>query len=214
MRYETPGSETKNFITATAVARALAFSCTDSSSLKSHRVTRGRLGASFTCSGLSYRRGTVFITIDGGRGWEKLPLNRNAVWKYSSLVSTMLWDLMHKMSTSEPKSYRRRKVSLRQQKRHWFPETESPGKGESLIWLSCSFPEAPPSIFFFFLISQLFFFSFSFYFFFWLHWVFVAACGLSLVAASGGYSLLRCVGFSLRWLLLLWSTGPRASGLQ
>ena len=42
-----------------------------------------------------------------------------------------------------------------------------------------------------------------------LHWVFVAACGLSLVAVSGGYSLLRCVGFSLRWLLLLQSMGSR-----
>ena len=31
--------------------------------------------------------------------------------------------------------------------------------------------------------------------------------GFSLVAASGGYSLLRCAGFSLRWLLLLRSTG-------
>ena len=29
-----------------------------------------------------------------------------------------------------------------------------------------------------------------------------------------GYSLLWCAGFSLRWLLLLWSTGSRASGLQ
>ena len=28
-----------------------------------------------------------------------------------------------------------------------------------------------------------------------------------LVAASGGYSLLRCMGFSLQWLLLLQSTG-------
>ena len=45
--------------------------------------------------------------------------------------------------------------------------------------------------------------------YFWLHWVFVAACGLSIVAASGGYSSLRCAGFSLRWLLLLWSTGSR-----
>ena len=32
-------------------------------------------------------------------------------------------------------------------------------------------------------------------FYFWLCWVFVAACGLSLVAASVGYSLLPCVGF-------------------
>ena len=45
--------------------------------------------------------------------------------------------------------------------------------------------------------------------YFWLRWVFVAARGLSLVAASGDYSLLRCVGFSLRWLLLLRSTGSR-----
>ena len=28
-----------------------------------------------------------------------------------------------------------------------------------------------------------------FIFYFWLHWVFVAVCGLSLVAASRGYSL-------------------------
>ena len=33
---------------------------------------------------------------------------------------------------------------------------------------------------------------------FWLRWVFVAARGLPLVAASGGYSSLRCAGFSLR----------------
>ena len=28
----------------------------------------------------------------------------------------------------------------------------------------------------------------------WLHWVFIAGHRLSLVAASGGYSLLRCAG--------------------
>ena len=48
--------------------------------------------------------------------------------------------------------------------------------------------------------------------YFWLRWVFVAACGLSLVAASGDYSSLRCVGVSLRWLLLLLSTGSRRAG--
>ena len=42
--------------------------------------------------------------------------------------------------------------------------------------------------------------------------VFVAARELSLVAASGGYSSLRCMGFSLRWLLLLRSTGSRHTG--
>ena len=40
-----------------------------------------------------------------------------------------------------------------------------------------------------------------FFFVFWLHWVFVAAHGLSLVAASGGYSSCgarasHCGGFS------------------
>ena len=48
----------------------------------------------------------------------------------------------------------------------------------------------------------------------WLRWVFVAGCGLSLVAASGGYSLLWCAGVSLRWLLLLQSTGSRCVGFS
>ena len=50
--------------------------------------------------------------------------------------------------------------------------------------------------------------------FFWLHWAFVAAHGLSLVAASRGHSSLRCTGFSLRWLLLLQSTGSRHAGFS
>ena len=41
-------------------------------------------------------------------------------------------------------------------------------------------------------------------FYFWLHWVFTAA--------NGSYSSLWCVGFSLRWLLLLRSTGSRCTG--
>ena len=49
---------------------------------------------------------------------------------------------------------------------------------------------------------------------FWLHWVFIAARGLSLVAASGGYSSLQCAGFSLRWLLLLRGTGSRHAGFS
>ena len=66
-------------------------------------------------------------------------------------------------------------------------------------------------------------FSFNFYFFnkfiylfiyFWLCWVFIAACGLSLVVASRGYSSLWCAGFSLSWLLLLWSTGSRHAGFS
>ena len=38
--------------------------------------------------------------------------------------------------------------------------------------------------------------------------------GFSLVAARWGYSSLQCMGFSLRWLLLLQSTGPRRMGFS
>ena len=48
----------------------------------------------------------------------------------------------------------------------------------------------------------------------WLRWVFVAVHVLSLVAVSGSYSLLWCVCFSLRWLLLLWSMGSRHAGFS
>ena len=58
-----------------------------------------------------------------------------------------------------------------------------------------------PHMYFFFFLKD-----------FWLHWVFIAARGLSLVARSGGYSSLRRAGFSLRWLLLLRSTGSRRAG--
>ena len=56
------------------------------------------------------------------------------------------------------------------------------------------------------------FFEINLFIYFWLCWVFVGAQGLSLAAASGGYSSLRCAGFSLRWLLLLWSTGFSSCG--
>ena len=46
----------------------------------------------------------------------------------------------------------------------------------------------------------------NFFFFFFMCWVFVAA--------GGGYSSLRCEGFSLRWLLLLWSMGSRCTGFS
>ena len=44
--------------------------------------------------------------------------------------------------------------------------------------------------------------------------VFVAAFGISLVVASGGYSLLQYEGFSLWWLLLLQSMGSRHAGFS
>ena len=44
-------------------------------------------------------------------------------------------------------------------------------------------------------IYYLFINLFILFIYFWLHWVLVAACGLPLVAASGGYSSLQCAGF-------------------
>ena len=55
---------------------------------------------------------------------------------------------------------------------------------------------------------------FILFIYFWLRWVFLAARGLSLVVASGGYSSLRYAGFSLRWLFLLRSTDPRRAGFS
>ena len=48
---------------------------------------------------------------------------------------------------------------------------------------------------------------------FLLWWVFIALCGLSLVAVNGGYSLLWCVDFSF-WYFLLQSTGSRHTGFS
>ena len=48
----------------------------------------------------------------------------------------------------------------------------------------------------------------------WLHWIVIAASEFSLVAVIRGYYSLWCVGFSLRWLLLSWSTGFRVLGLK
>ena len=68
------------------------------------------------------------------------------------------------------------------------------------------------------IVLFLFFFFYNFekkFFIFWLRWVFVAAHGLfSLVVVSRGYSSLRCAGFSLKWLLLLRSTGSRHAGFS
>ena len=62
---------------------------------------------------------------------------------------------------------------------------------------------------------QFFFFNlFILFIYFWLHWVFIAARGLSLASASGGHSLLWCAGFSLRWPLPLWSMGSRHAGFR
>ena len=50
--------------------------------------------------------------------------------------------------------------------------------------------------------------------YFWLCWVFIAACGLSLAAASRGYSPLWCTGFSLWWPLSVSEHGLQVHGPQ
>ena len=69
---------------------------------------------------------------------------------------------------------------------------------------------------FFFFVSLFFAFLIDLfiYLFFGCIGSSIAVRGLSLVAASWGYSLLRCEGFSLRWLLLLQSTGSRRAGFS
>ena len=79
----------------------------------------------------------------------------------------------------------------------------------SITVLSC-FAIEPSSMH----ILYMFCFFLNKFIYFWLRWFFVAAWGLSLVAASEGYSLLLCAGFSLRWLLFLWSTGSRCAGFS
>ena len=73
-----------------------------------------------------------------------------------------------------------------------------------------------PHLLYSFLFIYLFFkfYLFIYLFYFWLRWVFVTVRGLSLAVAVLGYSPVRCTGFSLRWLLLLRSTGSRCVGFS
>ena len=50
--------------------------------------------------------------------------------------------------------------------------------------------------------------------YFHLHRVLVTVRGLSLVVVSRGSSSLQCVGFSLQWLLVLWSRGFSSYGTR
>ena len=63
--------------------------------------------------------------------------------------------------------------------------------------------------------SFFFFFNFIIYLFnFWLCWVSVSVQGLSLVAASGGHSSLRCAGLSLLCLFCCGAQAPDAQAQQ
>ena len=82
------------------------------------------------------------------------------------------------------------------------PGLEVVGQGSQLhLWPAVESGERSPELG---ITYFLFFFLINLFIYFWLRWVFVAARGLSLVVARGGYSLYnreRCAGFSLQWLL-------------
>ena len=85
------------------------------------------------------------------------------------------------------------------------------------LWLSLCAEKNLTSLFSPRFLSTFLLFVYLFVYLFiylWLHQVFVAVHGLSLVAVSGGYSLLHCAGFSLRWLVLLRSMGSRCAGFS
>ena len=72
-----------------------------------------------------------------------------------------------------------------------FLTTVPPGKPSKLFFVFC------------------FFLKFYLFIYLWVCWVFISVRGLSLVAASGGHSSLRCAGLSLSRPLPLRSTGSR-----
>ena len=83
-------------------------------------------------------------------------------------------------------------------------------------------PPQPHKRQFFFSRLENHFLGPNFFFLTYLFNLFIFGCvgssllceGFPLVAASGGYSSLRCAGFSLWWLLLLQSTGSRRTGFR
>ena len=75
---------------------------------------------------------------------------------------------------------------------------------ENLLW-DWSSLALQVILFYLFIFLNLFI-----YFYFWLRWAFLLRVGVSLVAASGGYSSLRCAGFSLGGLSCCRARAPGA----
>ena len=125
--------------------------------------------------------------------------------------------------------------------RHWFGkdlqcsphllQVKNPSVSQSLPWLCLlarHVPRGEPSfgvtivciIFWSVIILYIYIFIYLFIYF-WLRWVFVAACRLSLVAVSGGYTSLQCTGFSCcgaralgAWTSVVVAHGLSSCGLQ
>ena len=67
------------------------------------------------------------------------------------------------------------------------------------------------------IINEIIFQSFLkiyLFIYFWLHWVFIAAHGFSLVAANGSYSSQQCTGFSLQCVIMPQSTSSTVHGFN
>ena len=108
-------------------------------------------------------------------------------------------------------------VPSNSQAQYWpRPETKVRGSPEHSHLPHSQFPLGLTGLYTWVSVWSLSFLKnkFILFIYFWPRWVFVAARGLSLVVVSGGYSSLRCAGFSLRWLLLLRSTGSRWVGFS
>ena len=76
----------------------------------------------------------------------------------------------------------------------------------------CSHSFFLKDVYFTFCFLKEFLYFYFLFIYFWLCWVFISVRGLSLVAASGGHTSLRCAGLSLSRPLLLRSTGSRRAG--
>ena len=75
--------------------------------------------------------------------------------------------------------------------------------------------EAKNSFYFLKCLKKYIFFVFLFVLYLFMAASDLRCCTWALVVASGGYFSLRCAGFSLWWLLLLWNMGSiQACGLN
>ena len=136
-------------------------------------------------------------------------------WLRSALQTTQMWGCLYHFGQRWNLLFRTH-TSERQE---WKPHRSLP----PTLFLRPTSHAAAPGMFqhhppvskmlvsLFLFLRILFYYLFTY---FWLRWVFVAARGLSLVVVSGGYSLLWCAAYSLRWLLLLQSTSSRHTGFS
>ena len=84
----------------------------------------------------------------------------------------------------------------------WVPITPGLCPISTSVWYQRQSPRVSTFTFLLMFFVLFCFISLFYFTYFWLCCVFAAACGLSLVAVSGGYSSLQCTGFALWWLLI------------